>query len=709
MSRSDRQMPRWIRVLAGLCLLSLLPAAPAAAEGRGMTAEDLVSMKRLLDPQPSPDGKWVVYVLREIDFEANKGRTDLWLQAVAGGEPRRLTSDPGGDSHPRWSPDGDEIYFMSSRSGSSQVWSIGTAEGAEPQAVTEMPLDVGGFVVAPDGSGLALALEVFVDCPDLDCTVKRLEEKAESKSTGLVYDQLFVRHWDTWKDGRRNHVFYVPLGDDGAASGDRAVDVSRGLDADVPSKPFGDMGEVAFAPDGAGLVFAARDAGREEPWSTNFDLFLGPLDGSAPAQRLTSNPAWDTYPAFSPDGKTLAYAAMARPGFESDQLDIMLRGWPDGPVRNLTADWDRSVGSMTWSADGESLWVTAGDIGHVALFRIDVESGAVETVFRDGHVRSPGEVEGGVIFGRDRFEHPVDLMFLADGAEEAKPLTAVNADRLAEISMGEYEQFSFPGANDETVYGWVMKPANYEAGEKYPVAFLIHGGPQGSFDNDFHYRWNPQFYAGAGYAVVTIDFHGSTGYGQAFTDSITGDWGGKPLEDLQKGWAAALERYDFLDGDRSCALGASYGGYMINWIAGRWNDAFQCLVNHDGLFNLESMYYSTEELWFPEWEMGGTPWQVPKNFNRHNPMRFVQLWQTPMLVIHGALDYRVVDTEGLATFTALQRRGVPSRLLYFPDENHWVLKPNNSLQWHDEVLKWLDLWTGPDAPEVEIPTPPRRR
>ncbi|MEO1083153.1 MAG: S9 family peptidase, partial [Acidobacteriota bacterium] len=564
MSRCDRHALRWTRSLASLCLLTLLPAAPTTAEGRGMTAADLISMHRLSDPQPSPDGKWVVYVLRETDLEANKGRTDLWLQAVAGGEARRLTSDPGGDFHPRWAPDGEKIYFMSSRSDSSQVWSVGTAEGAAPKPVTELPLDVGGFVVAPDGAGLAVALEVFVDCPDLDCTVKRLDDKAASKATGLTYDRLFVRHWDTWKDGRRNHVFYLPLGADGTASAKDAVDISRGLDADVPSKPFGDMSEVAFVPDGSGLVFAARDAGREEAWSTNFDLFVGPLDGSKAAQRLTSNPAWDTHPAFSPDGKTLAYTAMARAGFEADQFNIILRGWPDGPVRTLTGDWDRSVGSMAWSADGESLWVTAGDVGHVALFRIDAETGDVETVYRGGHVRSPGEVEGGVIFGLDRFEHPVDLMFLTDGASEPKALTAVNADRLAEIAMGEYEQFSFPGANDETVYGWVMKPAHYQAGEKYPVAFLIHGGPQGSFDNDFHYRWNPQVYAGAGYAVVTIDFHGSTGYGQAFTDSITGDWGGKPLVDLQKGWAAALERYDYLDGDRSCALGASYGGYMIN-------------------------------------------------------------------------------------------------------------------------------------------------
>ena len=689
-------------ILHALILLavSLAMTSLASAESRGLTALDLVSMHRLSDPQPSPDGSQVVYTLRETDLEANRGRTDLWLIGLDGDEPLRLTTDEGGDSHPRWAPDGSRIYFLTSRSGSSQVWAIEPAEGAAPEQVSDLPLDVGGFTVSPDGASLAVALEVFVDCPDLACTAERLEKKAAAQTTGLVYDQLFVRHWDTWKDGRRNHVFLLPVRGEGKKA---PLDLARGLDADIPSKPFGDMSELAFVPDGSGVVFAARDAGREEPWSTNFDLYFSPLDGSAAPQKLTSNPAWDTHPVFSPDGKTLAYTAMERAVFEADQFNIVLRGWPDGPVRTLTADWDRSVGSMSFAPDGKSMLVTAGDVGHVALFRIDVESGAVETVYRDGHVRSPGVAQGGLIFGLDRFEHPVDLMFLPDGEAEARALTSVNAERLGEIEMGQYEQYSFPGWNDETVYGWVMKPAGYEEGKKYPVAFLIHGGPQGSFDNDFHYRWNPQVYAGAGYAVVTIDFHGSTGYGQAFTDSITGDWGGKPLEDLQKGWAAALERYDFLDGERSCALGASYGGYMINWIAGRWNDAFRCLVNHDGLFNLESMYYSTEELWFPEWEMGGTPWQVPKNFNRFNPMRFVQKWQTPMLVIHGALDYRVVDTEGLATFTALQRRGVPSKLLYFPDENHWVLKPHNSIQWHDEVLGWLDQWTAQDAPAPAKP------
>ncbi len=666
-----------------------LLAGFAGAEPRPFGAEDLVTMQRLSDPRVSPDGSRVVYVLRSTDLEANRGRTDLWMVSRDGGEPVRLTTHPAGDGSPRWAPDGQSIYFLSSRSGSSQVWNL-PLTGGEARQVTHQPLDLSAFVLSPDGEHLAVAMEVFVDCEDLACTVARLEEQASAPSTGRVYDRLFVRHWDTWKDGRRSHLFVVPV-----AGGD-ARSLTAGLDADIPSKPFGGDEEIAWAPDGKWVVFAARIAGQTEPWSTNFDLYGSSVEGGTP-QKLTENPAWDTHPVFSPDGETLAYVAMERAGFEADRFRIVLRSWGAsgvvGEARVLTRDWDRSTGSLSFAPDGESLYVTAGDVGNVALFRIAKGNGRVTRLVGDGHVRSPGVAGDRLVFARDDLDSPVDLYSTDLDGGDLRQLTEVNREALAEVAFGDYEQFSFAGWNGETVYGYVVKPVGFEAGKKYPLAFLIHGGPQGSFDNDFHYRWNPQFYAGLGFASVMIDFHGSTGYGQEFTDSITGDWGGKPLEDLRKGMAAALERYDWIDGDRACALGASYGGYMINWIAGNWPDGFRCLVNHDGLFDLRSMYYSTEELWFPEWEMGGTPWTNPEGFAEHNPALFVDRWKTPMLVIHGALDFRVVETQGLATFTALQRRGIPSRLLYFPDENHWVLKPRNSIQWHEVVGEWLRKWT----------------
>lgn len=681
------------------------------AESHPFNAKDLVGMTRVSGPQAAPDGRQVVYVLRTTDFEADRGRTDLWMVPADGSAlPRRLTTHEAGDGSPRWAPDGSGVYFLSSRSGSSQVWFLAMA-GGEARRATDLPLDVSAFAVSPTGAHLAVALEVFPDCETLACTTERLEAQESAKTSGMVYDQLFVRHWDTWKDGRRSHLFVVPasgVGTDsgvgtGAAETTEPVDVTAGFDADVPSKPFGGDEEFTFTPDGQGIVFTARTADTTEPWSTNFDLYHRAIDGRGEAKKLTDNPAWDTQPTFSPDGKTLAYLAMARPGFEADRFRIVLRGWagstPAGAPRTLTEDWDRSPGGLTFSPDGETIYTAVGDVGQVALYAVDVAKGTPRMVTAGGHVRGPQPLpDGSIVFGHDDLDSPVDLYRRAPDGVISR-LTDHNASRLAAIRFGAYEPFSFAGWNDEKVHGWLVKPADFDPAKQYPLAFLIHGGPQGSFDNDFHYRWNPQSYAGAGFVAVTIDFHGSTGYGQAFTDSITGDWGGKPLEDLQKGLSYVLDRYDFIDGDRVCALGASYGGYMINWIAGAWPDRFDCLVNHDGLFDLRDMYYSTEELWFPEWEMGGTPYDVPDSFERHNPVNLVDKWQTPMLVIHGARDYRVVDTQGLATFTALQRRGVPSRLLYFPDENHWVLKPNNSLQWHEVVLGWLDQWIGSGTEE----------
>ena len=672
------------------CLIVMLVLAGsgsvASAATRGFSAEDLVRMDRISSPVASPDGRQIVFVKRHTDMEADKGRTDLWLIEADGGNLRQLTSDEAGDSSPVWAPDSEMVYFLSSRSGSSQVWAK-SASGGKARQVTDLPLDVGTLNVSPVGNQLAVTMEVFPECETLECTVELLDQRQEGKTSGRLYDQIFVRHWDSWMDGRRSHLFVVPV------TGGEARNLIPGLDADVPSKPFGGAEEIAFTPDGSGVVFTMRDVGAAEPWSTDFDLYYVPVDGSKSPRNLTeSNEAWDTQPVFSPDGKTLAYLAMARPGFEADRFRIVLMSWPGGETRVLTEDWDFSPAGGVFSADGKTLYMTAGDRGQVALFAIDVDSGAVKSLVDEGHVRSPSLAGDRVVFGRDTLETPVDLYSVSAQGGPVKRLTEINADRLAGVSLGEAEQFTFAGWNDETVHAYVVKPADFDPGKRYPVSFLIHGGPQGSFGNDFHYRWNPQTYAGAGYASVMVDFHGSTGYGQDFTDSITGDWGGKPLEDLQKGLAAALQRYPWLDGARVCALGASYGGFMVNWIAGNWPDGFQCLVNHDGVFDNRMMYYATEELWFPEWEHGGPYWTNPEGHEKHNPANFVSEWRTPMLVVHGELDHRIPVTQGLAAFTALQRRGIPSEFLYFPDENHWVLRPSNSVQWHDTVLDWMARW-----------------
>jgi dipeptidyl aminopeptidase/acylaminoacyl peptidase len=665
-------------------LLLLLALPMMAAEQHPFSIDDMLAMQRVSDAQLSPDGLWLLHGLRTTDVEANRGSSDLWLTATDGGGSKQLTTDPASEYNARWSPDGESIYFLSTRSGSSQVWRI-SLSGGEAQQVSELPLDVSSMAISPDGKMLAVSMDVFVDCETLACTVDRLAEQAAATTTGQVYDKLFVRHWDHWKDGRRSHLFVMP------SAGGAAVNLMQGIEGDCPSKPFGGPEEYTFAPDSQGLVFAVRDGSEGEPWSTDFDLWHAPVKGKR-RELTTDNPAWDTAPTFSPDGKSLAWLAMSRPGFEADRYRIRTMDWPSGKAKTLTETWDRSPGSISWSSDGSAIYVIAGHLGQRALFSIDPKSGKPTTIHAQGSIRSVGKVDGEWVVSMDHLNAPVELYRFKTGAQPQQ-ISHFNDERVAAAAMGAPEQFTFKGWNDETVYGYVVKPANYRPGKKYPIAFLIHGGPQGSFGNSFHYRWNPQAYAGAGYASVMIDFHGSTGYGQSFTDSISGDWGGKPLEDLQKGLAAAIERYDWLDGEHVSALGASYGGYMINWIAGNWPDRFKALVNHDGILDDRSMYFETEELWFPEWERGGPPWEVPEAYEKHNPVHFVKNWKTPILIVHGALDYRVVDTQGLAAFTAAQRRGVPSRLLYFPDENHWVLKPQNSIQWHEVVLDWLDRWT----------------
>lgn len=672
-------------VLTIVCT-GLKGALVAQTSNHPFSVHDMLAMKRISEPRVSPDGSRVVFTLRTTDLERNRGLTDIWMVGADGSGLRRLTSHEASDHSPAWDPGGSSVWFLSSRSGSSQLWKI-PVDGGEAQQMTSLPLDINGFLVAPDSRHLVVALSVFPDCREISCTSERLEQEKNAKRTGKSYENLFVRHWDTWRDGRRSHLFVLPAG------GGEPVDLMAGMETDSPAPPFGGMEEVAISPDGKTVVFTARNAGRDEAWSTNFDLYRVPLDGSAPPVCLTEeNRAWDTSPAFSPDGRTLAYLAMERPGFESDRFRIMLRTWPDGPTREIAADWDRSAGSPAWSDDGRTLLVTAANLGQVSLFAVNVATEQVQTLVRDGTVGGPQPAGKRIVFGLDHLQSPVELMSVGWDGSGLSPLTRINEAEVAAAGMGDFEQFTFAGWNDETVYAYVVKPVDFDPAGRYPVAFLIHGGPQGSFGNHFHYRWNPQAYAGAGYAVVMVDFHGSTGYGQAFTDSISRDWGGKPLVDLQKGLEAALTKYPWMDGDRVGALGASYGGYMINWIAGQWPDRFRCLVNHDGTFDMRSMYFSTEELWFPEWEQGGPYWVNPEGHEEHNPALFVENWKTPMLVIHGALDFRVPLEQGIATFTALQRRDVPSRFLYFPDENHWVLKPHNSIQWHETVIGWLDQW-----------------
>ncbi|MDQ3617778.1 MAG: S9 family peptidase, partial [Pseudomonadota bacterium] len=561
-------------------------------------------------------------------------------------------------------------------------------------------LDIGTYHLSPDGSRIAFSADTHGDCgADFGCTKTRLDVREASKSSGVVYDQLFIRHWDTWKDGRRNRLFVAGLPQANAKPVTSAVAVSQALDGDVPAKPFGGAEDYTWAPDGQSLVASVRIAGRTEPWSTNFDLYRLNADGSgAPVNLTADNPAWDAGPVFSADGNTLYYRAMKRAGFEADRNGLIALDLATGQRREIAPKWDRSAADITLSADGNTIYTTTFDTGQHPLFAVDVPTGAVTEVVGDGNVGSVRLAGNTMAFTRNSM-HTGDRIYT--GGINGAPLRAITpsaGEMLPEVGFGEYEQFTFKGWNNHTVHGYVVKPWNYQEGQQYPVAFLIHGGPQGSFGDGWSYRWNPQTYAGQGYAVVMIDFHGSVGYGQDFTDAISQHWGDRPLEDLQKGWKAALAKYAFLDGRNACALGASYGGYMVNWIAGNWHTPssgpWKCLVNHDGVFDTRSMGYVTEELWFTEWENGGTVFDNPKAYDRFNPALHVGKWRVPMLVVQGEKDYRVPVDQGIATFTALQRKGIESKFLYFPDENHWVLKPHNSVLWHATVNAWLKQHIG---------------
>jgi len=660
---------------------------------RGMNVRDMVNFDRVSEPTLSPDGKTVVYGLRQVDFAANKAKTSFWMQALNSKQlPIRITAEGFNVNSPVFSGDGQSIYFLSSKSGSMQLWKQALA-GGDALQVSNYPLDVGSYKLSPDGKSVAFNLEVFNDCADLACTKERLDEVEASKVTGVLYDKLFIRHWDTWADGRNNQLFVAGFSADGKLNREPKK-ITNGVDGDVPSKPFGDTSEYAFSPDSKTIIFNARIAGKTEAWSTNFDLYSVSVDGMGVAKNLTAdNQAWDTGPVFSHDGKTLYYRAMKRATFEADRFGVIAMDIATGSKREINAGWDRSADSLTLSADGKSLYTVTDDVGSHALFAIDTGTGAARKLVSNGTVSGFDIVGNTLVFTRSTLTSPAQLFSSNADGSKLKQVSNFNAAKLKDIAMGAYEQFNFKGWNNETVYGYVVKPANFDKNKKYPVAFLIHGGPQGSFGNNFHYRWNAQTYAGMGFAVVMIDFHGSTGYGQAFTDSISGDWGGKPLEDLQKGWAAALGKYSYLNGERACALGGSYGGYMVNWIAGNWASPWKCLVSHSGVFDNRMMGYSTEELWFNEWEMKGTPYEKPENYERHNPVNYVSNWKTPMLVVHGQLDYRIPVEQSIGAFTALQRRGIDSQLLTFPDENHWILKPHNSVLWHDTVNAWLKKYT----------------
>jgi dipeptidyl aminopeptidase/acylaminoacyl peptidase len=676
--------------LAASIAAAALVSTPAAA--RPMTATDMHMMRRLGAPSVSPDGRYVLFSLSTTDLGANK-RTNvvhiLDLKAK-GAAPQPLAGITQGAHDAVFGADG-AVWYLAPAGGQDQLFRM--TIGGQPTQLSNLKGDVSGFKVSADGSRLIVWADRNLQCADFACDNL---PKVQKSGSGRVYDQLFVRHWDTWAEpGVRSRIFAFPI-EGGKVTG-AGVPVTGALVGDTPSKPFGGGEEIDISKDGRTVYFALREAGRIEAKSTNLDIFSAPADGSAQPTNLTpDNDGTDNLPVLSPDGRSLAYFSMARATYEADRQVLQVRDLATGQVRAITANWDRSVGSIAWAKDGKSILVTAEDVMEAPVWRVDIASGKVVKLTGDGHAGNVVPLaDGGAIFTQNSILAPDDL-YRADAKGKVTQLTNVNRELLAELDPVSFEKFSFTGANNDKVWGFKLKPA--KAMDKLPIAFVVHGGPQGSFGNAWSYRWNSRVLAGPGYAVVSVDFHGSTGYGQAFTDGINRNWGGWPLEDLQKGLAFAAANDASLDADNACALGASYGGFMMNWIAGQWPDRFKCLVQHDGVFDQRAMAYETEELWFTEWEHGGKAYyEDPAAYERWNPVLHVDKWKTPMLVITGEKDFRIPYSQGIASFTALQRRQIPSKLLVFPDENHWVLKSNNSIQWYREVQGWLGAYLGKPA------------
>jgi len=672
-------------LLAGVALA--FSAAPALA--RDLTIADVVQLSRVGSPAVSPDGHWLVWQQRETDLAANKGRYDVWkLDLTAkGAKPEKLIAEADvNETSPTFGADSQTVYFQSDKGGDDSIQSVSIAGGAAKTWYTPKG-GFSGFKLSPDGSKALIWADRRPSAPGIEPAMVKKDANAGS---GRVFDKMFIRHWDTWANGDRSQLFVVPLGQPDAV----AVPIEHGLDGDTPSKPFGGGEELSWSADGKTVFFALREAGRTEPLSTNLDIFSAPADGSAAPTNLTpDSDGMDNLPTASPDGKWLAYFSMKRPTYEADRQVLMLRNLATGEVHALTEAWDRSVGSIAWAPDSKKIFVTAEDTQEVPIWSVDPKSGKVTRLTKEGAVSVVVPTKSGVVYAMNSLTAPDDFYRLtAKGVSER--LTSVNAEKLVDVDLPTVTRFSFTGANNDTVWGYAVRPASLKDG-KAPIAFIVHGGPQGSSNNSWSYRWNPAVFAGAGYAVVSVDFHGSTGYGQAFSDAIRNNWGGWPLEDLQKGLKAATDKFAWLDAGNACALGASYGGYMMNWIEGQWPDRFKCIVQHDGVFDARAMAYETEELWFDEWEHGGHPYyEDPAAFEKWNPVNHVTAWKTPQLVITSEKDFRIPYTQGIAAFTALQRREIPSKLLVFPDENHWVLKPKNSLQWYGEVLGWLGKYTG---------------
>jgi dipeptidyl aminopeptidase/acylaminoacyl peptidase len=690
--------------LLTLGFLALLVPAAHADGKRPMTIEDLFRFKRLADPQISPDGSQVAYTVTTVDLAGNRTRTNIWLAPAMGGAPRSLTSSTKHDRHPRWSPDGKQILFESDRSGENQLWIIDLG-GGEARQLTTLATEAGNGIWSPDGKWVAFVSAVYPEYsakPFAESNAlnkKHKEEASASPVKARVFHKLFFRHWDEWVEDKRQHLFVIP------STGGEPRDVTPGnRDAYPTSSTFSVGDDFTFSPDSKYLVYTAPPE-IHEAWNTEYRIWWALLEGGQ-AVHLPGKGA-NGAPRFSPDGKWLAYRAQRRPGFEADRWEIMIYEAP-GPKkpRSLTASFDSSPGAFIWSPDGKSIYFTAEEKARSPIFRVLVTDGRVQKI-SDGHTQDSLSIsnDGQILaYTQAALHHPaevyVDMLgsrLNANGASStihfASNISQANTRLLAELDLTQPESVTVPGAGGTPMQMWILRPPGFDPNKKWPLAFLVHGGPQGAWEDGWSFRWCPELWAAQGYVVALPNPRGSTGFGQKYVDEISRDWGGKCYEDLMAG-LAYLEKQPYIDSERMAAAGASFGGYMMNWFQGH-TTKFKTLITHCGVYNLESMY-ATEELWFEEWEHGGPPWGKNREaYEKHSPHRFAKNFKTPMLIIHNDLDFRVPVGEGLQLFTTLQRLGIPSKMINFPDEGHWVLKPANSAYWHKEVFAWLKKYVPP--------------
>ena len=669
---------------------------------RPFTFEDMYDMGRVADPQISPDGQSVLYVVTHYSLESNKSNSDIWKTGITGDNTVRLTDAPGADMRPRWSPDGRSIAFISTRDNGAQIWTM-NPDGSGQKRITNISTAIDAFEWTPTGDYFLYSSSVYPDCKDDECNRIRDEEKAKDPVKARLIDKLPYRVWNSWKDDKYSHVFAIP------SAGGIPRDLTPGP-FDTPPIDIGGGQDFVASPDGKEVAFV-KNTDPMVATSTNNDIWLVGIDGANPRCITTANKGNDNQPVYSPDGRYIAYRSMARAGYEADKYDLKVYDRQSGKTTLLTEGVDRSVDEILWTKDGKRLLFSAQDGVYKSLFEVPVGGGDVLRVIKGmlelqyQHMDTVQVVELGtyrhdfrlhpdgerLVFLGERQNYPTEVMSIRyDGKRlsDIRQLTTTNKAVLDSIDMPSPESFTFKSFDGAEVQGWIIVPPGFDAKKKYPIIYLVHGGPQGVWADNFHYRWNTALFAAPGFVVVAVNCRGSVGFGQAFTDGVNGDWGGAPYKDLMKGLDFVLKKYPFIDAKRIGAAGASYGGYMMNWFLGN-TDRFKALFCHAGVYDLTSMYGGTEELWFTEWEFKGTPWTNQKMYDRWSPSRLAGKFKTPTYVSHGQLDFRVPVEQGMQLFTALQRRGIESRFLYFPDEGHLVLKPRNARLWYGEFHDWF--------------------